>query len=90
MEPQKSFYSELNHATRILVFNSTKPLLRMSGASLLGSFMAAFFVLYGILVRIVKDHIVEGWTTIIFCILFIYAGVFHIDNFWRVSWAIVG
>ncbi|MEA1650313.1 hypothetical protein UAJ10_14985 [Nitrospirillum sp. BR 11164] len=47
----------------LLVFNSSRPLRWMSGVGLLGSFIALIFACYSVVIRVVKERVVEGWTT---------------------------
>jgi hypothetical protein len=50
---------------RLLVFNSTKPLRWMSGIGLVGSCSAFAFATYSLALHLVRNNIVEGWTTTI-------------------------
>ncbi|MDG3438847.1 glycosyl transferase family 2 [Nitrospirillum amazonense] len=47
----------------LLVFNSSRPLRWMSGIGLLGSLIALIFACYSVLINILKEKVMEGWTT---------------------------
>ena len=61
----RSLLAGIRELLRLLVFNSSRPLRWMSGVGLFGSFSAFLFGLYSLMVRLVKGHVVEGWTTTI-------------------------
>ena len=53
-----------------LVFNSTRPLRWMSFLGLTGSFFAFCFAIYSLCIRLLRNQVVEGWTsTILFIAL---------------------
>lgn len=55
----------IRQGVNLLVFNSTKPLRWMSGLGLFGSLLAFIIAAYSILVRLFKDDVIEGWTTLV-------------------------
>lgn len=57
---KKGFFELLN----LTIFNSTAPLRLMSTLGLAGSGVACLFVLYTLIVNLLKNNVVEGWTTI--------------------------
>lgn len=48
---------------RLLVFNSSRPLRWISGMGLIGSCVAFLFAMYSLLIHLVNDSVVQGWTT---------------------------
>lgn len=63
--PAHSLLSGGTALLRLVVFNSSRPLRWMSALGLLGSFSAFLFGLYSLLVHLVKNRVVEGWTSTI-------------------------
>lgn len=59
----RSLLSGIRDVIRLLVFNSSRPLRWMSGIGMFGSFSAFVFALYSVLVHLVRDNVVQGWTT---------------------------
>jgi len=78
----KTLYQGLRQGVHLIVFNSTKPLRWMSALGMLGSFLAFMFAVYSLLIRLVKDDVVEGWTSmilftsILFMLLFLILAFF--------------
>lgn len=78
---KKTLYQGARQTSRMVVFNSTKPLRWMSALGILGSLMAFIFALYSILVRIFKDNVVEGWTTLVLFMAMLFMLLFTILAF---------
>lgn len=78
----KTLPDGIQQGIKMLVFNSTKPLRWMSVLGFLGSFLAFLIVNYSIVIRFIKDDVIEGWTTtvlfmsVLFMILFIILAFF--------------
>lgn len=60
-----TLYQGIKKGLRLLIFNSTSPLRWMSSLGLLGSFMGFVFAGYSLLIRLFKNNVVEGWTTLV-------------------------
>ena len=60
---KKILLSGIRDTIKIMIFNSTKPLRWMSLLGVFGSFLAFIFSLYSLIVRIINNHVIEGWTT---------------------------
>lgn len=79
---QRTLYQGIRQGIRLLIFNSTSPLRWMSGLGLMGSFLGFVFAAYSLLIRLFKDNVVEGWTTlvlfssILFMLLFLILAFF--------------
>lgn len=66
----KSLYQSFRELIKLLVFNSSSPLRLMSTLGLVGSFCAFVFALYSLVINLLKDNVVTGWTSTIFLISF--------------------
>jgi glycosyltransferase involved in cell wall biosynthesis len=66
---------------RLLVFNSTKPLRWMSALGLMGSILAFLIALYGLLIKIFKEHVIEGWASLVMFMSVLFALLFTILAF---------
>lgn len=79
---RKTLYQGFLQGMHLLVFNSTKPLRWMSALGMLGSFLAFVFASYSLLIRLFKDDVIEGWTSmilftsILFMLLFLILAFF--------------
>lgn len=73
---KKVLLSGIRDTIKVMIFNSTKPLRWMSLLGVFGSFLAFIFSLYSLIVRMINNHVIEGWTTqiifmsILFMLLF--------------------
>ncbi|MDB6374970.1 glycosyltransferase [Photorhabdus bodei] len=73
---KKVLLSGIRDTIKVMIFNSTKPLRWMSLLGIFGSFLAFIFSLYSLIVRMINNHVIEGWTTqiifmsILFMLLF--------------------
>jgi polyisoprenyl-phosphate glycosyltransferase len=62
-EAPETFTQACERAISVITFSSTKPLRLMSFLGLIGSSLSACISSYSILVNVLKDKVVEGWTT---------------------------
>jgi hypothetical protein len=60
-----SLLSGVRRLVRLMVFNSSRPLRWISEIGMIGSVLAFLIALYSILIRFVRGHVIEGWTTTI-------------------------
>lgn len=58
--------NSLSEAIIMVVYNTTRPLRIMNGLALFSSFVALMIAGYSVLIRFIKNHVVEGWTTLMF------------------------
>ena len=65
----------------LVVFTSTKPLRLMSVVGLTGSLLSFCITLYGILIKIFKDNVIEGWTSTVMFLSVLFALLFTILAF---------
>ena len=66
---------------QLMIFNSTKPLRWISLLGVLGSLSAFVFAIYSIIVNIIKDDVIEGWTSMVFFSSFLFMILFIILAF---------
>jgi len=78
---KKSIISGMSDTLHHMIFNSTKPLRWMSALGVFGSLMAMLFSLYSLVVNLVNDEVVPGWTTTILFISFLFAILFTMLSF---------
>ena len=78
---RKTLHQGLQQGVRLLVFNSTKPLRWMSALGMLGSFMAFLFASYSLVIRLFKDNVIEGWTSMILFMSILFMLLFLILAF---------
>lgn len=71
----------IHETIRMTVFNSTKPLRWMSALGVIGSMIAFLFASYSIIINFFKHDIVEGWTSMVFFMSFLFAILFAILAF---------
>lgn len=74
--PEKKLLEGYRRAFRILVHSSTSLLHYVNLLGLVGSFLGLLMSLYSILVNIINNQVVEGWTTIILFISFQFSILF--------------
>ena len=60
---EKTFREGFYELLRLMVFNSSRPLRLMSILAFLGSFTALFFAIFALIINIVKNDVVPGWTS---------------------------
>ena len=63
--PHRSLMGGSRNLLRLLVFNSARPLRWMSGLGLIGSGFALIFAIYSVAIRLLREGVVQGWTTTI-------------------------
>jgi polyisoprenyl-phosphate glycosyltransferase len=59
----RTLVTGLRTAMRVLIFNSRSPLRWIVGVGMFGSLLCSVASGYSILVHFVRDHVQEGWTT---------------------------
>ena len=79
---KKHIVTGLKEMSHHMIFNSTKPLRWMSFLGISGSLIAMLFSMYSIIIHLLNDNVVSGWTTtilfmsVLFAILFIMLSFF--------------
>ncbi len=63
--PVKTFSDAIHDFSKIVVFNSTKPLRWASITGLIGSILSMLFSSYSLLSHFISGDIADGWTTIV-------------------------
>lgn len=76
-----NLFSGIKQTAKLMIFNSTKPLRWMSIVGLVGSFSAFMFTLYSIVINLIKNNVIEGWTSIVFFSSFLFMILFIILAF---------
>lgn len=77
----RTLISGFKQTLDLLVFNSTAPLRWMSITGAVGSFFAFCFAAYSMLIRLFKDDVIEGWTSLAFVMSFLFMLLFMILAF---------
>jgi len=78
---KRTLLSGLTQSMQLMIFNSTKPLRWISLLGILGSLSAFIFAIYSIVVNIIKDDVIEGWTSMVFFSSFLFMFLFIILAF---------
>lgn len=78
---KKQIINGIKETLHHMVFNSTKPLRWMSILGVFGSLMAFIFAFYSIIVNLINDHVMEGWTTTILFMSLLFAILFTMLSF---------
>jgi hypothetical protein len=78
---KRTLSSGISQTMKLMVFNSTKPLRWINLLGVAGSFMALVFAIYSIIVNILKDDVIEGWTSMVFFSSFLFMILFIILAF---------
>ncbi len=78
---KRTLSSGISQTMKLMVFNSTKPLRWISLLGVLGSFVALLFAIYSIMVNVLKDDVIEGWTSMVFFSSFLFMILFIILAF---------
>jgi len=78
---KRTLWSGISQTLKLMVFNSTKPLRWISLLGVLGSLMALLFAIYSIIVNLLKDDVIEGWTSMVFFSSFLFMVLFIILAF---------
>ena len=60
----RSFLDSFSRTVSAVIFNSTVPLRIMNVGALLGCFITLLIAAYTIAIKLLKDNVVEGWTTL--------------------------
>ena len=58
--------NSFSEAIAMVIYNTTRPLRMMNALALFSSFIALMIALYSVVIRLFRDHVVEGWTTLMF------------------------
>ena len=77
----KTLLSGIRDVLKLMVLNSTRLVRNISAFGVLGSLCSFLFASYSILINLVKDDVVEGWTTIIFFFSVLFMMLFIILAF---------
>lgn len=78
---KRTLLSGIAQSMQLMIFNSTKPLRWISLLGVLGSLSAFVFAIYSIIVNIIKDDVIEGWTSMVFFSSFLFMILFIILAF---------
>jgi polyisoprenyl-phosphate glycosyltransferase len=78
---KRTLLSGISQSMQLMIFNSTKPLRLVSLLGILGSFSAFIFAIYSFVVNIIKDDVIEGWTSMVFFSSFLFMILFIILAF---------
>jgi polyisoprenyl-phosphate glycosyltransferase len=78
---KRTLLSGISQSIQLMIFNSTKPLRWISLLGMLGSLSAFIFAIYSIIVNIIKDDVIEGWTSMVFFSSFLFTILFIILAF---------
>ncbi|WP_455206794.1 glycosyltransferase [Kaarinaea lacus] len=78
---RRTLVEGVRQAIRMTVFNSTRPLRWMSVLGVVGSVFAFVFASYSIIINLFKNDVVEGWTSMVFFMSFLFAILFAILAF---------
>lgn len=78
---KRTLFSGIEQSLKLMVFNSTKPLRWISTLGILGSFSAFIFAFYSVVINLIKDDVIEGWTSMVFFFSFMFMILFIILAF---------
>jgi glycosyltransferase involved in cell wall biosynthesis len=78
---KRTLVSGIKQSLHLMIFNSTKPLRWISMLGALGSLSAFVFAIYSVVINLIKDDVVEGWTSMIFIVSFLFMVLFIILAF---------
>lgn len=78
---KRTLISGISQSIQLMIFNSTKPLRWISILGILGSFSAFIFAIYSIVINLIKDDVIEGWTSMVFFSSFLFMILFIILAF---------
>lgn len=78
---KRTLFSGIKQSLTLVIFNSTKPLRWISMLGVLGSLSAFIFATYSIVINLVKDDVIEGWTSMILFTSFLFMILFIILAF---------
>lgn len=78
---KRTLLSGIEQSLKLMVFNSTKPLRWISMLGIVGSLSAFIFAIYSVVVNLIKDDVIEGWTSMVFFSSFLFMILFIILAF---------
>lgn len=78
---KRTLYQGIRQMFRLLVFNSTQPLRWMSAMGFLASISAFIVSIYSVVINLIRDDVVEGWTSIVLFMSFMFMMLFIILAF---------
>jgi len=78
---KKQITTGIKQTIHHMIFNSTKPLRWMSELGVFGSVMAFLFSLYSLVINLFRNNVIEGWTTTILFMSFLFAILFIMFSF---------
>jgi len=78
---KKTLFSGISQSMNLMIFNSTKPLRLISLLGIVGSLSAFVFAIYSIVVNLLKNDVIEGWTSMVFFSSFLFMILFIILAF---------
>jgi polyisoprenyl-phosphate glycosyltransferase len=64
--PKRGLIRGIGKLIRYLVFTSTRPLRLLAAIGVGSSLLALTISVYSLIIRLVKDQVIEGWTTTVF------------------------
>lgn len=72
----RTIRQRIAHAVSMIIYNSVRPLRLMNLAAIVTSAMCALIALYTFLIKLFKTNVVEGWTTIMLVMSFLFLVLF--------------
>jgi len=73
---KRTLFLGISQSMKIMIFNSTRPLRWISLLGIMGSFSAFVFSIYSIVVNLLKEDVIEGWTSMVFFSSFLFMILF--------------
>lgn len=77
----RSLLGGIQEATKLLVFNSFAPLRIVSMVGFFGSLCSLLASVYAVVIRLFKDNVIEGWTTLMLLVSGLFTIIFIILAF---------
>ena len=77
----RRFVDSFSRTVSAVIFNSTFPLRIMNAGALLGCFITLLIAVYTIAIKLLKDKVVEGWTTLMLATSCLFFFLFMILTF---------
>lgn len=78
---KKTLTEGIAQTIHLMIFNSTKPLRWISLLGIIGSLSAFIFAIYSLVINLLKDNVIEGWTSMVFFTSFLFMILFIILAF---------
>lgn len=78
---RRNIFNGIEAATKLLVFNSFAPLRIISMAGFLGSICSLLACVYTVAIRLFKNNVIEGWTTMMLLVSGLFTIMFIIMAF---------